>query len=175
MRFKLKILGIILLILIILLISLTVVYSISLIINANHPFKAELVKIHEWTGNVNYIGYFIAIVTALTAFLFPISLTIVNDIGTTSDFESDEISDIVFSSIGYRMLKINFLILIIFSIQSFFTQFYWEQTFFNLILLLISMFYSFKYINDLESFISDFSIAVRERERREIDQMLNNG
>ncbi len=175
MRFKLKILGIILLILIILLISLTVVYSISLIINANHPFKAELVKIHEWTGNSDSLGYFIAIVTGLIAFLFPITLTIVNDIISNGPFSSREVSDVVFSSPQYKILYVNIFVLIFYSIQSFFEEFYWQQNLINLILLFFSLFTSFRFIKMLEEVISDFSQLLREIEKAKIEKLLRNG
>lgn len=175
MRFKLKILGIVLLILILLLVSLTIVYSISLTINANHPFKAELVAIHEWTGNVNYIGYFIAIVTGLIAFLFPITLTIVNDIISNGPFSSREVSDVVFSSPQYKILYLNVFVLIFYSVQSFFQEFFWQQNLINLILLLFSLYTSFRFIKKLEDVISDFSQLLREIEKAKIEKLLGNG
>lgn len=174
MKFWLKVLGINLAILFLLMISLIILYSILLMINYNHPFKTELIMVHEWTSNNNYIGYFIAIVTALMAFLYPISLTIVNDSVISSSFTSREVSDAVFSSIEYKSLRVNIFILLFYCAQSYFNEFYWPFNVLNFILLLLTIFISFRYIKMLESIISDFAQFVRDKEKSNVQTLLGD-
>ncbi|MEB2774607.1 hypothetical protein SYJ56_04775 [Algoriphagus sp. D3-2-R+10] len=172
MKLIVKVLFLNLVILLVLAVSLMITLLISLMINSNHPFRVELLELHKWATSGVYIGYFIAIVTALLAFLFPISLTIVQNSAGISGFSSKEVSDFVFKSPHYQLLMVNAFILIIFSIQSFFNEFYWWQTGCNFILLIVSLLISFNFIKLLEEVISDFSEIVRGKEKISISEII---
>jgi hypothetical protein len=173
MKLLLKMLSLNLILLFVLAFSLMIVLIISLMINTNHPFRVELIEFHKWTASGVYIGYFVAIVTALLAFLFPISLTIVQNSAANSGFSSKEVSDFVFTSLHYQLLLVNGFILIAFSIQSLFNEFYWWQTGCNFVLLIVALIISFNFIRLLEDIISDFSEIVRKREKKSIAKIMN--
>lgn len=158
----------------ILAISLFVVFLLVLDINS----KVLLPEIIQEYGNsfltLDNLGSYLSVMTGIVALLFPISLSIISD-AKGEYFNSEEVSTIVFKHWTYIGLKVIIGLMIIVTIVSFFNvvhSFFLILTFLIIIGSLVFLFFFFK---RLEKIIRDFSLLVRQEEKRVINELIGDG
>tara|TARA_R110002049_G_scaffold255637_1_gene431182 strand:- start:435 stop:953 length:519 start_codon:yes stop_codon:yes gene_type:complete len=172
MKYELKILNIILVVLIGLIVALSIVTFLVLGIASNST-NVTLEESEILLSDKN-LGTYIEVFTGIVALLFPISLAIVSD-AKGKYFNSHEVTSVVFSHWSYRSLSVILGFLIISTIFSFFNLIPAWGLILVFIGIISSLIVLYFYFNRLEKVIKDFSQLVREKEKENIEKLLSDG
>ncbi|WP_458333021.1 hypothetical protein [Peijinzhouia sedimentorum] len=173
MKYFIKIITILAMVLGILSISLLVVAFLVWDINSKDVTEIVEESSKSALSSAN-IGSYLSVLTGIVAFLFPVSLSIISD-AKGKYFSSQEVTTIVFNQRGYFGLKVILGILILTTFASFWTPLPIWATIILLIVIIGSLGFLFYFFRQLEGIISDFSQLVREEEKSKINRLLKNG
>lgn len=171
MIFCLRVLCVLLAVLMVLLLSLSIVAFLAWDINSNVILPEVVKEMSEWALKPDNIGSYLEVMTGIVAFLFPVSLQIISD-SKGEDFNSKEVTEVVFAHWTYRGLKWVLGSLVFLTIASFYDladSFFLILIFFVMAFSLVFLFFFFK---RLETIMEDFSLLVREKEKDKIEEML---
>jgi hypothetical protein len=155
----------------VLLLSLSIVALLAWDINSQVVLPELIQKAKDWSLNGENIGSYLSVLTGIVAFLFPASLHIISD-SKGDNFNSQEVTEIVFNHWTYNGLKWILGSLVALTIASFFDLSDSFLLILILIVMAISLVFLFFFFKRLEIIMEDFSLLVRKVEKKKIEEIL---